>query len=269
MNDGICRLCGNKTKLSFEHLPPRSALNSEKTKMYSMMDWLNRETEAAKKGKQYQRGVGVEALCTSCNNNTGAWYVPDLSKLVHTGVHTLRQIPKDTLLELNQNTDVRIYGNFSIENARPLAIIKQVATMFFAMNNPKFRDVHSDLADFVLSKTATGLPAGYQFHLAFYIGPFTRYSNLNFILDTNTGIAQYVSEIAAPPFCYLLTIENQVCFAYGSINHYADYQYDEEVKLDIKTPVLVGNTPYALDFRSLDEVEKQRKKSEEAITARF
>jgi len=256
-----CHICGKKSPLSFEHLPPRSALNSKKTELFGMIDWLKRESEEAKKGTQYQRGFGVKTLCNSCNNNTGAWYVPELSKLVHTGACMLNDIPQATLEQLNRSFD-KMYGEFRIKGIRPLPIIKQIATMLLALNSIKFREKHSDLADFVLDKKATGLPDGYQFHLMFYVGPFMRYSGASTIGNTETGTVQLVTELAVPPFCYVLTMSDDICLSYGSINHYADFAYEEETELAVKMPVHVGNTPYPLDFRTASEVERDRKKAE-------
>jgi hypothetical protein len=262
MKEGKCHLCGESTSLSFEHLPPRSALNDKKIELMGMMDWLKRNEPGKRKGKQYQRGFGAETLCRACNSNTGTWYVPHFSQLVLTGQRMLHDLPREQVLAANQMKDVRMYMDIGIEGVRPLAVIKQIATMFLALNNNNFRERHQPLADFVLNKEATGIPGDYQFHLMFYIGPFTRYSPLEWHVIANAPGPQSISELAVPPFCYVLTIENKFCIPYGSINHFADYKYEESTTLKMRVPIFYGNTPHVLDFRTLAEVEEQRKKSE-------
>lgn len=55
---GICHICLEEKKLSFEHFPPESCLNDGKVKIANKIS---------------QRGIGDYTLCDSCNNNTGRW----------------------------------------------------------------------------------------------------------------------------------------------------------------------------------------------------
>jgi hypothetical protein len=73
---GICRLCGNYGKLSFEHVPPESAFNDQRILVSSFEQMLTREHPDEFKGRQQQRGAGDYTLCGKCNNDTGHWYVP-------------------------------------------------------------------------------------------------------------------------------------------------------------------------------------------------
>ena len=90
-NEGICKLCGKKRKLTFEHVPPNKAFNSETVVNYFLKDINDTapmidESEISEKniyGKDNQRGGGGYYLCGDCNNNTGSWYMDEYVDLAH------------------------------------------------------------------------------------------------------------------------------------------------------------------------------------------
>jgi len=78
---GKCRICGKIGPLTYEHVPPRKAFNSNKALVYYGRKILEQDSKgfpweisSRLKGKQLQRGIGAYTLCERCNNNTGAWY---------------------------------------------------------------------------------------------------------------------------------------------------------------------------------------------------
>ena len=78
----ICALCGKKRKLTFEHIPPRAALNNKPVKVVTGEALINQIGDSNKlpwdmNGVQYtinQKGSGRYSLCEECNNKTGHWY---------------------------------------------------------------------------------------------------------------------------------------------------------------------------------------------------
>ena len=75
--EGVCRLCGKRTILTFEHVPPQSVFNNQPVKQYDGNEVLKR-IPAFENGKirykNMQRGSGGYFLCESCNSYTGAKY---------------------------------------------------------------------------------------------------------------------------------------------------------------------------------------------------
>ena len=67
INEGICHICCNYKKLSYEHIPPRKAFNDIRVKY---------------KGKTLQRGLGGYTLCEDCNNKMGAYYLNEFVTFV-------------------------------------------------------------------------------------------------------------------------------------------------------------------------------------------
>jgi hypothetical protein len=78
MHVGLCRTCGRKGELSFEHLPPAAAGNSSRARGVSALRILTSDdpTEIPRSGWfPAQRGVGAHVLCKPCNELFGDRYV--------------------------------------------------------------------------------------------------------------------------------------------------------------------------------------------------
>ena len=63
--EGKCRICGKISPLTYEHVPPRKAFNSNKAFVYCGRKILEQDSEgfpweisSRLKGKQLQRGIG-------------------------------------------------------------------------------------------------------------------------------------------------------------------------------------------------------------------
>ena len=69
---GYCHICGTYGKLTFEHIPPESALNKGRAKVYTGDDAIKQYTGEKSRYLSLQQGMGKYSLCESCNNNTGA-----------------------------------------------------------------------------------------------------------------------------------------------------------------------------------------------------
>ncbi len=83
-----CRVCRrNVARLTFEHVPPRAAFNSERTRVYGLEHWLQRgERGELHGGRIEQRGAGDLTLCEDCNNKTGSWYGNERSAALSAGL---------------------------------------------------------------------------------------------------------------------------------------------------------------------------------------
>jgi hypothetical protein len=67
---GVCHLCGQAGKLSFEHVPPEAAFNDQRVlesdihRLLGSKDLIN-DLENPR-GRYKQRGAGNYTLCESC-----------------------------------------------------------------------------------------------------------------------------------------------------------------------------------------------------------
>ena len=73
---GYCHICGCYGELSYEHIPPENALNTNKAIIYTGDDVIKRYKGEKSKYICRQQGMGKFSLCENCNNKTGSWYVP-------------------------------------------------------------------------------------------------------------------------------------------------------------------------------------------------
>src|SRR5665213_4418802 len=71
--EGPCHICGRVRELSYEHVPPESAFNSNRV-WVARGDLLFKGLPAAlANAKQQQRGAGGYTRSGECNNDTGRY----------------------------------------------------------------------------------------------------------------------------------------------------------------------------------------------------
>lgn len=62
----FCNICGEKAKLTWDHVPPKCCNNQYSIKTNSWMSGLPKEK---KYDKKYQNGIKFRSLCDKCNND--------------------------------------------------------------------------------------------------------------------------------------------------------------------------------------------------------
>lgn len=98
---GICHICGEYKKLTYEHIPPEAAFNSQRRKMSTVKELMeNKKDNRAPwdieglKYKQFQQGTGFFTLCGECNSFTGAKYGVTYSDFIKAIGAEILKIPK-------------------------------------------------------------------------------------------------------------------------------------------------------------------------------
>lgn len=207
--DRACRVCGNVTNLSFEHVPPKGVGNTGRVEMLGIEDWLRREEEGADvKGTISQRGSGAYSLCRECNTRAGEFYVPEFQKLHGTGIQALSELDLETL----DKQPTAGYVEMNITGVRPARLAKQIVTMVLAISPGGFALANPELAEYVRVPEKIGLPGRFQLYLALYAGPYVRYDggSVALRLKDDGGFATIpLWELAYPPFSYMLTINER------------------------------------------------------------
>ena len=148
MIKGICRLCGQHTDLSFEHVPPRTTSN--KNTKYTSVDFedyikIKNPLKERPRGKIKQGGIGYNSFCTQCNSFLGSNYVPAYKRWVQGG------------FEILKNTEF-FHHKYQIKEVEPLKILKQIISMFLAINGEWYLEAYPELAHFVLNVEEKELP---------------------------------------------------------------------------------------------------------------
>jgi hypothetical protein len=245
---GVCCICGNNGDLSFEHVPPRAAYNKATVIGYKWEDFTKNQM---KKGKSLQGGAGAYTLCVNCNNNTGSWYGNEYVKWSRTCLDVMRywSIRKIT------------FGTVFLHNVYPLRFLKQIVTCFFSLTGAPggavFANNFPGLAQFVLDKHNTTLPPGFRFFMNLYKPSNTGSTQLrrwpisgkiSVAQDANGNLISMNSsifdEIAHPPFQLVMTMENDPFREATEITSFKDYDYDEQVNIQLQLRVVDSTSPF-------------------------
>ena len=200
--EGICKLCGQRQLLTFEHVPPHSAFNNQPAKRYPFEESLKLFSGADGRlpwdfdglvGKTNQRGMGDYYLCQSCNNNTGNWYISEYSKLVHTFAHILQ----------SESPNERNEYSFTVYDVYPSRIAKALLVMFCDINHNCFND--EELRRFLLDRECSSLKNNrYSLFLYLTKSSMPRLQGLSVI--NKNGVSFCVSEIASSPWALRYTL---------------------------------------------------------------
>ncbi len=251
---GNCQICGKKTVLSFEHVPPQSAFNKATVIAYELESKLIRRED---KGVPQQGGFGRHTLCVSCNTNTGSWYADEYVKWARIGMSIL--------------ASERIKGKSEVfvrlKDVYPLRFLKQVATCFFTIigvdPSASFAANNSQLVDFVLDKYSRELPPNIRFFMRLNHGTALRRHPIAAKIPVTVAKDEQghslikvsrppsiFSEMTHPPFALIMTEDTDFPDA-SQITGFTNYGYDECVDLTLQLKIGRSTTPLPGDYRPL------------------
>ncbi len=177
---GFCRICGQHTELSFEHIPPRSAGNSVGGKVVPAIDIIASDEPVTFPGRGWtpaRRGAGGYVLCKSCNRVTGHRYVKPyaaFAKAVKEGVDA----QYDRVGHLPGTLDLEVTAWELGDIARQ----GLVALMDLGVHNRLILS-YSVLSDIVLNGQGE-LPEGLRLGLTVALGSNARHSAPVAVADT-------------------------------------------------------------------------------------
>jgi hypothetical protein len=243
--DGVCHICGEYGPLSFEHIPPAAAFNNRRVVAVKFEDAIRIGPDELVKGPVQQRGMGAYTLCERCNNNTGRWYGERFVAWCYQGM--------DILLRSGGKPSL-IY----IHSLFPLAVIKQIATMFFSVNGDKFRNANEELVRFVLNKEAKYLSSRYRLFVYYNTTGIFRTVGASGLIDIYDGVKSIMSEITYPPFGYVMTLDSEPPDGrLAEISHFARYDYNEVVSIPVQLPILPTYLAFPGDYRDKAEIYQE------------
>lgn len=241
--NGKCHLCGAIGKLSYEHVPPKKAYNEGDYYIIEQDDlWESWDVDTAKKIKK-QGGIGFNTLCVRCNNNTGSWYGREFVSWSRQAMGLLYKANKKPTL-------------FYPQYIFPLRVIKQIITMFFSVNTDFFQELYPELQRFVLNKEEKYLDKKYKVYGYYNIEGNPRYMGYTAVGDVTSSEIIHMSEIAYPPFGYVLTMNSKTPDSrLVDITDFSHYSYNEWLDVNVKFPVLPTHIQMSpADYRSKDEI---------------
>jgi len=224
VHEGKCAICGTIGKLSFEHIPPKSAFNNKPIKVQNHEHLFEQKSPLYGTHSRSNKGFGRYTLCESCNNKTGAWYAREFTEFATQGV--------DFIKSANHPTQI-IEGLFTI---KPLNVIKQVISMFMAIS-PNWLQSNKELVAFVLDKESNALPAQYKVYMYACISKYKRMMGMQ--VSWNGGQISKWAEFNFQPFGFLLCEEslppNEFLI---DITGFTQFELNQEIPINIAMALL-------------------------------
>lgn len=257
----ICKLCGKKTKLSFEHIPPKSAHNKNKVKTYNGIHLICREEYPWVLDnlpyKQSQKGVGLYSLCQRCNNNTGTWYGSEYTKFVNAVLGVLKQA---------NNIKSNGFIQFKLFEFKPLAVFKQIMSFFCSTNNYSAFD--DELRSFVMTPESNQFDdVKYRVYMYLLDPKKQNHSSWTGLMTCmrNDGKIYSCSEVVVPPFGYLIRFNDKKEYDYKEcdITNFAKYEYSAKYDCEFLLRVFERNTLFPADYRTKEEIISEVKLDKE------
>lgn len=250
---GECRICGEYSQLTFEHVPPRSSFNNSSVSLLSGDELIKTITDDSRKpwqlpknsGKIQQRGRGDYYLCSSCNSKTGKWYGSEYKKFVG-GVHGA----------IKQNGNLNFdYLSFIIHEIRPLPIFKQILTMFCDINQGYIGD--DSLKEYLLSKESISFNRSrYEIYAYIHSGSLFRSHGLSALCLKGISEPVMVSEISGYPIGLALYVNKPKDYVPKGCNItcLCEYEYNDIKDVIFHLPKLENNTMFPTDYRTKEEI---------------
>jgi len=220
-NVKLCSVCGLKKELTYEHLPPKAAFNSNPVVMKDLRHITKLGGNLYGKSKRRPRGMGDYKLCKECNNLTGSWYASEYSSYV-----------QDLVKEMKNNVgNERALIKLKI---RPLNFLKQVLVIMLCADQAlgQLRETISE-SNFILDKYCKILDEKICVYNFITFQPEHVLCGLTFIMDDlgSRNIAQFVFR----PLGFFLTYDSHISEnGLMNITNYKNFNYDEEYEMQLQ-----------------------------------
>tara|TARA_R110002096_G_scaffold279375_1_gene473580 strand:+ start:3257 stop:3967 length:711 start_codon:yes stop_codon:yes gene_type:complete len=226
--EGICRICGKNKKLTFEHVPPQSAFNSQPVLFQKSVHLHDKNSYLYGKKIRSNQGAGGYYLCKSCNNLTGSYYGDSYKKFAYMGMMALTN---------------RIWASkiITFEYAiQPLNILKQILSMFMSIDTSDQLLNLKGLSVFILDKNSNELPDSLRVFI--YHTATKQVRNGWGMARTEKG-THFLGEITFPPFGVVYALNSEPTRKdFYEITDFKNYQFNQTVQARLKIPFLTPKT---------------------------
>ena len=241
----ICRLCGLKKELTFEHIPPKSAFNSSLRTFETMQNLIE-----GRGHHKFRKGIGAYSLCAECNNLTGSWYGTAFAVWARQAMQIHHRIG-------DKNHIVPFYLPFQIQ---PLNVLKQVLVMAVALSSAHV-NYHQELRAFLLNKKSRNVPPKYRVHTYFNVAGKPRFMSGGAIMSFDSVGSYVEAEIALPPLGYCITTPikglKSLADFHGlyDMTWFQQFEYGVWSSVFMQIPAKETHEPLPLDYRTEGQVK--------------
>jgi hypothetical protein len=239
---GICRICLREAKLTYEHVPMKRVQDGKAVKA----ETINHPNAVEKNFPiggviRYPRGLGLNTLCEACNGHTAHFYGEAFAEWV---AQAAEHAAKHPWVEGAENTyDLP----FTI---KPLAVLKQIATMALTVTQLNDDAALNRLREFVLYPLEPLKARNVSFRV--YLNPKrpelktpqTRLNGMGVVTNTKKGeITHTIAEITFPPLGYWVAWINDrhpPLAEFSSlldVTHFGQFGWDDTLSGALRMPV--------------------------------
>jgi hypothetical protein len=240
INIGHCALCGAFGKLTFEHVPPQCAFNTNLMFVQRHEHLSEQQSRLFGKYAKSPRGFGKHSLCEPCNNNTGNWYAKDFCDFTEQG-----------LPQVEAMTTPLLKGDFAV---KPLNVLKQILMMFISADSSGVLRKKAGLVDYLMQKENTRYPLDIGLYLYANRSARKRLIGYSAVLDAGESQVKHWSEINFQPFGYFLTYKSPPPNRFMTdITGMKNYAYDQASKIGIPAVYLAVSSPLIGFYDNLND----------------
>jgi hypothetical protein len=237
--EGTCRLCAKDGPLTFEHIPPRSAGNSDPLKGYSLGAAYRQAAGNRERYVSEQKGAGRHALCAACNTLCSTRrYVYEMAKWV-----TIFNDAIDASLpELRaRGSEESATFTLGLKNVYPGRLVRQMVVQLLAINEPLFGSDHQHLRDFVIDASVRALAPGTRLFLSIETRPRNLYVPATAVLLAD-GATVWFSEVSHCPIRFGLAVAARD-LPQGDVTAFATHDPSAAATSRLELPVDAGLLP--------------------------
>lgn len=256
--DGRCRICGAHGPLTREHIPPRSAGNSGRSREHTFDQWFTASRDELPQeipgGRVLQAGVWGATLCMACNNFVGGHYIPEYKGWAARASKVLHELPPRSELD-GRTSFTRAMVEFS--DVDPGAFVRAaLAAMCSVSVTWDIAGRHPELRRIILEGAAEPLPAGLRLYLSLYWGPLTRICGPSLHVDRQSGAWEWIMEVAHPGLALLMVLTGT-----GQepglldIGEWSTWPPGKRANYEGELDVGFGHVPYPGDPRTRAQIE--------------
>lgn len=268
---GPCHVCGQTGPLTFEHIPPRSAGNSNARRALGLETSLAHPIgELPSRGwVSMQRGVGLYSTCARCNNFGGSTYVPCYLDFTASVVKALEQWATQT--DSAGRFEVPEKLRMSMQRIHPGGIVRQVLFMLLAASGSNgLSSRYPMLREIVLDQLTASLPPGMALRLTLL--PANQRSRVQHVAaeaNFDAGRERALVEVAFTPFAWLLEIGDPSDREAFDVSSWTEIPPEEERQIELVTTVGSIVTVIGGDYRHRWEIPDEELAEAELIGDRF
>lgn len=232
-----CNICGKRTKLSWDHVPPKCCNNNSKIKVNTFFE--GPPNDGAKDYiKNFQNGVKYRSICNECNNSLlGGNYDKELERFTQTIDRNLTTniiLPRDINIKINVNM-----------------LCRAICGHLLAAKNFFDNSINENiLREYVLNDS---LYPPENFKLLYWIYPYSAiFIMRDFWIESDVNHPRpdgMISLMYSFPIGYLLVYKNKNDCGLDNLFKYCSNKIKEEVYIKInKTSYYFVNSNKIKDF---------------------